>query len=760
MTARRTRHLALGLAVACLGITTPTANATAAAAAASAPGADTARVISDAAALRAGGWGVGLESGTMDQDPSGPHTPEAGGARGAALSAGVPATWTLQGAGAGHGVGMSQYGALAQAQAGWSAAQILKFYYSGTTVSPAADAMTLVVNLQSDVSSSVVTTSALASGGGAFSLSAGGKTIKGVAGNTVTLSRTSAGVTVSCPSCTGGASLSSSQVTMRFADGKTLANVGGGRYDVGILTIVPSRDNTGTLEVGLRVRLHDEYLDRIAEMPWGWPSAALQAQAAAARAYALSKVKDGLRPDCSCHVYDSTYDQVFYGYPATGNLPYWTAWKNAVRAGGTATAGVVPRYAGAVVRAYYSASNGGYTQASADAWGTALPYLVAKADPWSSKPGNPYLFWSKTVSAADLQAATGSREVARLNLATRAPSHALGTVKAYDRAGAATLTPGALFAGRLGLNSPWVRHRGERLSAPDQASLAVSIARSVPATASTVVLTSADPNKLADAVAVPPLAKALGAPVLLTDQYAIPLPTVGELNRRVSALKTAYVIGGEATISERVVDQLKARGMTVVRIAGADRFEVSANIATRLHQLKPVRNVIVVGGNALPDAITVGGPAAGTGSAILFTAPASLSAPAAGFLQAAKPKTAQVVGGSASVSGAVVSQLQARKITTVRLSGADRYGVSVAVSAYFVPRIPGTRLVVASGDNAMLQDGVLGAAFARPTLLIDTDRLPGNSAAYLQSLGWIGTVTGIGGPAHINDATWTAVLES
>lgn len=220
------------------------------------------------------------------------------------------------------------------------------------------------------------------------------------------------------------------------------------------------------------------------------------------------------------------------------------------------------------------------------------------------------------------------------------------------------------------------------------------------------------------------------------------------------------MIGGEATISERVVDQLKARGMTVVRIAGADRFEVSANIATRLHQLKPVSNVIVVGGNALPDAITVGGPAAGTGSAILFTAPASLSAPAAGFLQAAKPKTAQVVGGSVSVSGAVVSQLQARKITTVRLSGADRYGVSVAVSAYFVPRIPGTRLVVASGDNAMLQDGVLGAAFARPTLLIDTDRLPGNSAAYLQSLGWIGTVTGIGGPAHINDATWTAVLES
>ena len=711
-------------------------------------------------------WGGGLDQGVGAHDPAGPRglasaptTPRAG-VSGTAPRAGSPQTWTIQGAGAGHGVGMSQYGALAQARAGWNAAQILKFYYPGTTLAPATDTMTLVVNLESDVTSSTITTSALAEGGGAFTLSAGGATLRGVAGNAVTFTRTGAGVAAACSGCSGGTSITGSQVTLRFADGKTLANLAGSRYDVGIVTVVPSRDATAGLEVGLRVRLHDEYLDRIAEMPWSWPASALAAQGAAARAYALSKVKDGLRADCSCHVYDNTYDQVFAGYPTSGNLPYWPAWQAAVRAGGTSSAGVVPRFGGSVIRAFYSASNGGYTQDAADAWGASLPYLIAKADPWSTKPGNPYLFWSKTVTAADLSAATGIPEVARLNLLSRAPSHALGTVKAYTPGGTEGRVSGATFAARLGLASPWVRHRGERISGPDQPSLAAAIARSVPDSATTVVLTSSDPAKLADSVATPPLAKALGAPVLLTDAYALPLPTVNELNRRVTALRTAYVIGGVNTINERVVQQLRARGLEVVRIDGADRYEVSARIATRLHQVKPVTNAIVVGGAALPDAISAGGPAAATGSAIVFTKASSLSQPASAFLDLAKPATAQVTGGTNSVSGLVVSQVQKKGIKTVRLSGADRYGVSVAVASHFVSKLPGTKLVIAAGDNALLQDGVLGAALGRPTVLVSQDYLPATSAAYLQTLGWVGTITAIGGPAHIDEETWTKVLES
>src|SRR3954447_15194878 len=43
-------------------------------------------------------------------------------------------TFTIRGAGFGHGVGMSQYGAMGYASHGWNAAQILGHYYSGTAL--------------------------------------------------------------------------------------------------------------------------------------------------------------------------------------------------------------------------------------------------------------------------------------------------------------------------------------------------------------------------------------------------------------------------------------------------------------------------------------------------------------------------------------------------------------------------------------------------------------------------------------------------
>src|SRR3954468_4227590 len=43
-------------------------------------------------------------------------------------------TFTIKGAGFGHGVGMSQYGAMGYASHGWTAAAILGHYYTGTSL--------------------------------------------------------------------------------------------------------------------------------------------------------------------------------------------------------------------------------------------------------------------------------------------------------------------------------------------------------------------------------------------------------------------------------------------------------------------------------------------------------------------------------------------------------------------------------------------------------------------------------------------------
>src|SRR3954452_19735609 len=52
-------------------------------------------------------------------------------------SAHAASTFTVRGAGFGHGVGMSQYGALGYAQHGASYPQILSHYYSGTSLGAA-----------------------------------------------------------------------------------------------------------------------------------------------------------------------------------------------------------------------------------------------------------------------------------------------------------------------------------------------------------------------------------------------------------------------------------------------------------------------------------------------------------------------------------------------------------------------------------------------------------------------------------------------
>src|SRR3954449_13579678 len=56
-------------------------------------------------------------------------------------------TFTIKGAGFGHGVGMSQYGAMGYASHGWNAAQILGHYYTGTALGTTDPAKKLRIRL-------------------------------------------------------------------------------------------------------------------------------------------------------------------------------------------------------------------------------------------------------------------------------------------------------------------------------------------------------------------------------------------------------------------------------------------------------------------------------------------------------------------------------------------------------------------------------------------------------------------------------------
>lgn len=110
------------------------------------------------------------------------------------------------------------------------------------------------------------------------------------------------------------------------------------------------------------------------EMSSGWPIEALKAQAVAARTYTVRRLNTR-----SAYLYDLTdtaSDQVYYGH--TGSV------SNATKAVDE-TKGIVIMNDGSLSGTYYTASNGGQTEAVKNAWGgSGYPYLGVKNDPFDA----------------------------------------------------------------------------------------------------------------------------------------------------------------------------------------------------------------------------------------------------------------------------------------------------------------------------------------------------------------------------------------
>ena len=126
------------------------------------------------------------------------------------------------------------------------------------------------------------------------------------------------------------------------------------------------------------------------EMPYTWPIEALKAQAVAARTFALKSIVKGKPFD----LYSDVRSQVYGGVASEED----SATK-AIQA----TAGQVVMYGGQLITAFYFSSSGGKTASAADVFGTALPYLVSRPDPWDKASPNhrwgPVLLGARTLQA-------------------------------------------------------------------------------------------------------------------------------------------------------------------------------------------------------------------------------------------------------------------------------------------------------------------------------------------------------------------------
>ncbi|GEJ57925.1 SpoIID/LytB domain-containing protein [Anaeromyxobacter diazotrophicus] len=176
----------------------------------------------------------------------------------------------------------------------------------------------------------------------------------------------------------------------------------------------------------------------VSEMPARFPPAALQAQAVAARTFAVFKKLEAVGEGRPWHLGATVLDQV---YRAGEPDPR-------ARAAAAATAGEVLVFEHAPIEAYFHSTCGGRTERGADALGRDRPYLASVA--CDRCRASPRARWTVRVPAAELGARAGlpgavasarvagrtaSGRAARVELAGRGRSVTLSAVDLRQRLG-------------------------------------------------------------------------------------------------------------------------------------------------------------------------------------------------------------------------------------------------------------------------------------------------------------------------------------
>ena len=394
-----------------------------------------------------------------------------------AQAAGTGATTgsiAVSGSGFGHGVGMSQYGAYGQAKANpsLSGAAIARYYFKGSTVTSIADNVPLKVNVGHARTTMAIRSTSLGNGGGGFTARVAGLAARVVpVTQYVTVGRTTTGVLlVVRTASTGlpvlGGDLRGASATIIWPQGSTTPTT------LDVTTSATKHYRWGTLglvglgsafEGVLTVDMHS-YLKGVAEMPSSWPRGALQAQAIAARTYALYHYLAGPMSSCGgCHLYDSTLSQVYTGWSKESEPTYGAFWVAAVAATTpNATHGLTVLSGGKPVQAFFFSSSGGRTRNSEDVWTATLPYLKSVDDHWSlDRTLNPsFAAWSRSASVPTLMRLFGLPDLTSVRVTARDSGGAARTVTAIASNGVTKSVTGEKFRTSLGLPSSWVTSLG------------------------------------------------------------------------------------------------------------------------------------------------------------------------------------------------------------------------------------------------------------------------------------------------------------
>jgi stage II sporulation protein D len=353
----------------------------------------------------------------------------------APATAGAAVRHVIKGAGFGHGIGMSQYGAYGYSLEGGRFKGILAHYYKGTDLEPAPGRPVRVLLQPNDPYIRV-----------RGATSANGRKLR--RSSTYVARRSGSGVRLSTASGRRVATFDSPLRLSAGGDdpvrllGPALNYIRDGLYR-GAIEVRP--DGGGVTAINV-IDL-DPYVKGVVagEMPSSWPLEALKVQAVAARTYALATRKT-----------TGVFDQ----YPDTRSQVYKGVTGESVRSNAAVdqTRGLILTYGGVPAVTYYFSTSGGHTENVEYSFIGALskPWLVGVPDPYDTR--SPYHRWKVSFSTGTLTRALGAPGAfKRLKVLKRGASPRVVRARVIGTRGSRTIT-GPQIRAALGLRDTWLTH--------------------------------------------------------------------------------------------------------------------------------------------------------------------------------------------------------------------------------------------------------------------------------------------------------------
>ncbi|MCC0688968.1 MULTISPECIES: cell wall-binding repeat-containing protein [unclassified Clostridioides] len=219
----------------------------------------------------------------------------------------------------------------------------------------------------------------------------------------------------------------------------------------------------------------------------------------------------------------------------------------------------------------------------------------------------------------------------------------------------------------------------EKLSGNNRYETAIKVSKKIGDTSNSVVLVN--DYSMVDALSATPFASRENAPILLTSKHYLTKQTEDEINRLKA--KKVYIIGGLNSVSQKVIDKIKAKGLEYEVINGSDRFETALKIANKMDKKKNISEIAVVSGyNGLPDAVSIAAIAAEKNMPILLADDLTKGTKKANnFIKSKDIRKTYVIGNTNVISENTKNSLP----NSERIGGQDRDETNAKIIEKFYP---------------------------------------------------------------------------